>query len=548
MTQQKDVETSCVVRLMALTQRDAELTARILREAGICSTSHKDMTELIGALDDKTGAVILPEEKLINLDREMLQDWINKQAPWSDMPLLVLTHDGADSSAVLQAIKTLRNVTLLERPLRVSTLVSTVRSALRARLRQHQIRDYLGERLRMNEVLEERVKERTAVASQRAVQLSALAAELTEAEERERRRLAQVLHDHLQQLLVAAKLNLGILERRVNDTDRNDVHRVDELIRESIDLSRSLAVELSPPILYEAGLVAAVQWLGRWMGEKHGLVTYVEAEKDLVEIPENQRVLLFQVIRELLFNVVKHAGSDEAYVIMNCDDDGRIRISVQDDGRGFDVDSISGDHATSGEHFGLFSIDERLRLMHGSIDVNSTPGKGTVVNIEIAIEACASSSETSADVAAAGDRPRKRTGRSRVRKRTGADANAIRILLVDDHKIVREGLASILRTQEDFEIVAEASDGRTAIDLVHRTQPQVVIMDVTMPEMSGVEATREIMSRHPHLRVIGLSMHEKADMEEAMKSAGAVAYLTKGGPAEQLIGAIRQAAAVVQAS
>ena len=116
---------------------------------------------------------------------------------------------------------------------------------------------------------------------------------------------------------------------------------------------------------------------------------------------------------------------------------------------------------------------------------------------------------------------------------------SIRVLLADDHKILREGLMSLLDEEGGIEVVGEASDGEMAVDMACNLHPDVVVMDVTMPKMSGIEATRRIKNTCPEVRVIGLSMHNAADMASSLEQAGASAYLTKGGPADSLIDAIR---------
>src|SRR5699024_2742125 len=138
----------------------------------------------------------------------------------------------------------------------------------------------------------------------RAAQLRALTSELTQAEQRERRRLAQVLHDHLQQMLVAGKLQLGTMINTVEDEQTGKaLQRVNALLDQSIQESPSLTLELSPPVLYEAGLAAALEWLGRWMEEQHGLAVHLRAAADADPAADDLRVLLFQAARELLFNV-----------------------------------------------------------------------------------------------------------------------------------------------------------------------------------------------------------------------------------------------------
>ena len=115
----------------------------------------------------------------------------------------------------------------------------------------------------------------------------------------------------------------------------------------------------------------------------------------------------------------------------------------------------------------------------------------------------------------------------------------LRVLLVDDHKIVREGLAGLLELEKDIEVVGQAADGEMAIQLARELQPDVVSMDITMPRMNGIEATRQIKAEFPNMRIVGLSMHESSDMARAMQQAGAADYVSKDAPSEELLRAIR---------
>ncbi len=121
--------------------------------------------------------------------------------------------------------------------------------------------------------------------------------------------------------------------------------------------------------------------------------------------------------------------------------------------------------------------------------------------------------------------------------------NIIRVLLADDHEVVRTGLARLLQAEPDIEIAGQAADGQEAVETALQIQPDVILMDVSMPRLSGVEATRRIVRQLPGTRIIGLSMHEQDDVAASMKAAGADVYLTKTAPPETLIAAIRQCAA-----
>jgi CheY-like chemotaxis protein len=121
----------------------------------------------------------------------------------------------------------------------------------------------------------------------------------------------------------------------------------------------------------------------------------------------------------------------------------------------------------------------------------------------------------------------------------GGVRQKIRVLLADDHAVLRAGMTSLLNEEPDIEVVGEASDGQMAIELAVELQPDVILMDVTMPRLNGVEATRQIVARMPEMWIIGLSMHEQVSMALAMRKAGAKAYLTKDGRSEAMVDAIR---------
>src|SRR3954468_111323 len=118
---------------------------------------------------------------------------------------------------------------------------------------------------------------------------------------------------------------------------------------------------------------------------------------------------------------------------------------------------------------------------------------------------------------------------------------SIRILLADDHQMMRQGLKSLLAEQPDFEVVGEAADGRAAVRLAQELSAAVVIMDVTMPGLNGIDATRQLKAEAPDVKVIGLSMHPERQFVLEMLSVGASGYLLKDCPFAELVQAIRAA-------
>jgi DNA-binding NarL/FixJ family response regulator/anti-sigma regulatory factor (Ser/Thr protein kinase) len=305
-----------------------------------------------------------------------------------------------------------------------------------------------------------------------------------------------------------------------------------ELIDDGIETSRSLTAELSPPILKQGGLVPSLEWLVRWMRDKHGLTVSIASHGKIESAPEDAVIMLFQSVRELLFNVAKHAGIRTARVEVR-QEAGRIRVDVEDEGMGFDPIELKKEGSKS-RGMGLLSIQERLSYLGGSMEIDSAPGRGSrfkLITPPISAETSVSpiNKQSIVSVAIASQRAT-----------TVGLGKRIRVILVDDHMVMRQGLAGLLRAEPDIEIIGEASEGQSAIDLIHELRPDVVLMDINMPGMDGIQATRIIHKELPEVRVIGLSMFQEGEQQAAMREAGAVGYFTKSGPSAQLIDAIRK--------
>ncbi len=228
---------------------------------------------------------------------------------------------------------------------------------------------------KLNETLETRVSKRT-------LEVRKLAAQLTLAEGLERNRVAQALHDELQQQLVALQFPLSNLRKRVTGEDAEVLKEVSELLRGAITTTRQVTSDLSPPVLRGEGLVEALRWLTRRLEERFGLRISLEAEGEIGVQGEAVRALLFSLVRELLFNVAKHADIDQASVTVREAED-VLTLTVADGGKGFDLAVLGTDG--NGTGLGLRSARERLRLFGGDIEIVSQPGDGTHVTITVPV-------------------------------------------------------------------------------------------------------------------------------------------------------------------
>jgi PAS domain S-box-containing protein len=213
-------------------------------------------------------------------------------------------------------------------------------------------------------------------------QLRALTSELTLIEEKERRRIASELHDQIGQNLALCKLKVAALEKNLgDDAMKSELAMVRRLLECSIQDARSLIFDLSPPVLYELGFAAALEWLAERIQEQFRIPVEFESRLRDPELKNDQQVILFQVVRELLVNMGKHSQARQAKVILS-QEKPFLKIQVNDDGVGFDASRIfAPKEQNSG--FGFFSMRERLNYLGGSLEVKSKPGQGSQIILTV---------------------------------------------------------------------------------------------------------------------------------------------------------------------
>jgi PAS domain S-box-containing protein len=374
----------------------------------------------------------------------------------------------------------------------------------------------------------------------RADQLRALAGKLTMTEQAERRRVAKVLHDGIQQYMAAAKLHLSGLERQIQDPQlKASAQKIERTIGSCIQMARSLSADLSPPALYRGGLVSGLRWLAGRMQERHQFNMDFASQISDVSLSEDIVLLVFESVRELLFNAVKYAGTSEAQVTLTIKGKDHLCLSVRDKGKGFDPGGIMvSDSMRQG--LGLFSIQERIELIGGTFKITSSPGSGSRFDIILPYE-----QEATTRTSAPENSARESVDHNGDMTQKPSYGNDIRVLLADDHAIFRKGVFQALKETAGIQVVGQAHDGMEIVELAGKLKPDVILMDINMPGMNGIEATRRIYKTHPEIKILALSMYEKKDYAREIVSAGAIDFISKGATASEMVAAIQNAVAVM---
>lgn len=373
-------------------------------------------------------------------------------------------------------------------------------------------------------------KQRTKELLQYQVRLQSLATQLRKADELVRQRLATELHDNLAQTLALCRMKLAALSRTTTPPVAAGIAPVTELLKEALTVIRQMMSDLRPPMLGDdRDLAAAVQWVTAKL-QRHGLSVRVVDDGKRKLLDADVLRIAHQSLHELLFNVLKHAQVTEAMVRLRRVG-GYLAIQVKDRGAGFQTKGAQVPTQEGG--FGLFNLGEELRAIGGHIRVKSVSGWGSRVTMLLPLRARSA-------ITAQMDRQEDRPAVAPTPGCAETRPMQVRILLADDHQIMRQGLRSMLESEPGFQVAAEAMDGEIAVELAATAQPEVILMDINMPKLNGVEATRRIKHRFPNIAVIGLSMHEDPKLEQLMYEAGASAYLSKGTAFNIVCDTIRQ--------
>ena len=506
---------------------DAELMVRELKQAGFDLVWDRVETEeaLLECLD-RPYDLILSDNSMPSFDAMKALACLQQRQ--LDIPLVIVSGSIGEEQAVALLHHGAADYIMKDRIERLGSAVGQV-------LEKKRLRDD-------NQAAHANLQARTEELLRSQERLRALASDLTLTEQRERRKLAGDLHDYLAQLLVAGRMKLRQAVACVaKEPGTTLLTELDQIFDESLRYTRTLIADLAPPSLQEFGLSHAFQWLSEHM-RTHGLTVDVQVGSDRINLPDDQAILVFQSVRELLLNIVKHADTNRAIVAV-APTLTELHITVTDGGQGFDHTAVAAPEPGS-SGFGLFSIDERMRAMGGRFEINSTPGHGTRASMILPYWPAAAPElreplkEELSDLKAAAGHPDRRSG---LTMQPSPEQSMVRVLLVDDHVMVRRGIKSLTDGHDNLRVIGEASDGEQAVELAAQLRPDVVLMDVNLPVMDGVTATSRIHQDYPDIVIVGLSVHDDRQIVDAMTKAGAAAFVSKGSVTEELYEAISRA-------
>jgi PAS domain S-box-containing protein len=367
--------------------------------------------------------------------------------------------------------------------------------------------------------------------------LRELSARLLQLQDEERRTLARDLHDVTGQKLAVQSMALsGVLSRLSGVLDSESRLALTDSLgwnKEVADEIRTLSYLLHPPLLDELGLSSAAKWYAAGFTKRTGILTEVDVPVDLQRLSPDAEVAIFRVLQESLTNVHRYSGSPKARVRVHITGN-EIKVEVQDYGKGIrPAKARTSQSSMEGLGVGIQGMTERMRQLGGKLEITSSENRGTLVTATIPL----SSKKVAIAAQAAGG---EAAGPSGQMPEDGAANRKRRILIADDHEMLRRGVRNMLQTQRDLEICGEATDGRDAIDKVKTLLPDLVILDINMPVLNGLAAVRQILRNSPQTKILVFSVHDSEQTKRDISAAGAHGFISKGKDAQDLLRIVRE--------
>ncbi|MGK6310145.1 hybrid sensor histidine kinase/response regulator [Variovorax sp. DT-64] len=489
------------ILLRTATSRDAAMASAVLDRAHLVSHVCDDMGSLVRELARGAGAIMLAEEVLAGPALVELTGALGAQPPWSDVPVLVLARQGADSRAIANAMDEFANVTVIERPMRVAALVSAVRTALRARRRQYELRSLLEG--------------------------------LRDADQRKTEFLATLAHE-LRNPLAPLGTALSLLSRKKPPPEEavkyyelmsRQVEHMVRLVNDLMEVSRITRgkIELHlGPVLLDAVIEDAIE-LSRPLFDRAGHSLTLELGADPLVV-RGDAVRLTQVFSNLLNNAAKYTPTGGRVTVTARQEGRQAVVAVSDTGTGLAPDmlksifemfvQVSGTarDAQGGLGIGLTLVKSLVELHGGSIEATSEGlGRGATFTVRLPLAKSASVSRR----------------RSRVSQDGWAPSIEGTILVVDDNRDAADSLAELLATMGATALAAYG--GEEALQLAREHEIDIAVLDIGMPGMDGCELARHLRAgpRGAELKLIALTGWGQQGYRDRIAAAGFDHHLLK---------------------
>jgi two-component system NarL family sensor kinase len=369
--------------------------------------------------------------------------------------------------------------------------------------------------------------------------LRQLSARLLRLQDEERRRIARDLHDTTGQKIAVVSMTLDRI-LKLADPNRLDVsdaivecRAVVGKIGEEI---RTLSYLLHPPLLDECGLASAVGWYIEGFKKRSGIQVHVTVDDDLPRLPTNAETALFRVVQESLTNVHRYSGSSSAEIRIS-QANGHVHLEIVDHGKGIRAAAADVSHATTPSlGVGIPGMRERIRQLGGQLDVEfRSDGTRVRAALPLAQEIgdTANQSEESGSVAPLRSAPLNGQAISH------SPQAPKRILIADDHEVMRRGVRGLVESHKEWSVCGEALEGHEAVSKTRELKPDLVILDVGMPGISGIEAALQILKENPTVKILFFTMHDSPQMMREISNVGARGYVTKARAGNDLVAAVR---------
>lgn len=334
--------------------------------------------------------------------------------------------------------------------------------------------------------------------------------QIIEAQENERKRISRELHDEIGQALTAIKFDLDIIDKDLPPTFpivRERLMEAKSLSNQVLTAMRQLSMDLRPTMLDDVGLIPTLRWYTQKFSDRLNIPASFQAVGFEKKLPARIETGFYRIIQEALNNIAKHSEASRVEISLERRDS-IISASITDNGKGFDLDKVLRPDSLE-RGFGIIGMQERISFLGGRLIFNRDRILGPTSILRFLI------------------------------RKEMVQMKKIRVLIAEDHTIVRQGLSALLRSESDIEVVGEASDGLEATEMAKKMIPDVVLMDIAMRNLNGLDATRNIKKLFPQMKVLVLTMYDSEEIIFQVLKAGASGYLIKDSAMTDLVSAIR---------